>query len=576
MSRARFTLHAGTKIEQTPTKHPEMMTIRPLLFSLLLLCGPNAGAPPYPQNYFRHPLDIPMQLVANFGEIRTNHWHMGLDIRTQQRVNLPVYAAADGFVSRVSVEAGGFGQAVYMEHPNGFTTLYAHLNGFYPELAQWVKEQQYARESWSGNFYPQPGQFPLRKGQYIGPSGSTGASQGPHVHFEIRDTKTEACLNPLLFGMPIADNVPPGVSRIALYDRTRSTWMQTPQFVSAGTLVRVGSRRVSFAVGAVDRFSGTPNPNGIFSAEMLADGQPISGFVLDKISYDDTRYINAQLDFRFKSSGGSDLQHVTPLPGATQVAYKIHKGDGTLQLNDEEVHEVQLIVRDAAGNATRRTLRVQYDPALERTNAPIVGERFLPNHVNVFEQADFELYTSERSIYDTVPVVFNSRDAAAPGAASPLYTFLGFGTPAHDSVTVRIRPQVNLGAAERERLIIVNKAGSRTYVQKARWNGAWAAARFRQFGTYQAFVDEQPPTVNTPPSNLRSARQLVFTPQDNFNNIRRFRLEVNGQWLRCSNDKGRSWIYTFDEKFPPGSSELKVIVEDEAGNRTERSWTVVR
>jgi hypothetical protein len=549
--------------------------IRLTLFLLTALTI-NAHAQEYPRNYFRNPLNIPMQLVANFGEIRTNHWHMGLDIRTQQRVNLPVYAAADGFVSRVSVEPGGFGQAIYIEHPNGYTTLYGHLNGFYPELAQWVKSEQYRNESWAGDFYPKAGQFTLSKGDYIGLSGSTGASQGPHVHFEIRDTKTENCLNPLLFGMPIADAVPPSIGRIALYDRSRSTWAQSPQFVSAGSTVRVGSRRISFAIATTDRFSGSNNPNGTYAARLLVDGAPVSEFALDNISYDETRLINAQLDYRYKTGGGGDLQHLTPLPGARNVAYKTYNGDGTVHLDDEAVHEILIEARDANNNTSRRSLRVQYDPSLARSNEGSGGERFLPNNVNVFERPDFELYTTERTIYDTVAITFSSADAFAAGVASPLYTFLGASIPAHDSVTVRIRPAATLDATQREHTVIRNRIGTKTFVQKTRWNGPWAMARFRQFGSYQAFVDNEPPTVNAPPTNLRGRGSLVFTPHDNFGEIRSFRLEVDGQWLRCSNDKGHSWIYSFDEHFPAGTHELKATVEDEAGNKTVRSWTVMR
>ncbi|RYY95811.1 MAG: M23 family metallopeptidase [Chitinophagaceae bacterium] len=563
----------GTKIEAC--NHQFLPMIRKTLPVLFSLAAVSASAQNYPQGYFRNPLDIPMQLVANFGEIRANHWHMGLDIRTQQRVNLPVYAAAEGYVARVSVEPGGFGQAIYISHPNGYTTLYAHMNGFYPELARWVKEQQYAQERWAGNFVPAPGQFPLNKGTYIGLSGSTGASQGPHVHFEIRDSKTENCLNPLLFGMPIADAVPPTIGRIALYDRTRSTWAQAPQYVSAGSTVRVGSRRVSFAVTTTDRFSGSSNPNGTYALRTLMDGQPVSEFALDNISYDETRLINAQLDYRYHSAGGPDLQHGTPLPGASQVAYKVYNGDGTVHLDDEAPHEVLLEARDHNGNTTRRSLRVQYDPALARSNESTPGERFLPNQVNVFERPGFELYTTERTVYDTVAVTYSEADAYAPGVASPRHSFLEKGFPAHDSVTVRLRASV-AGAEQGARTIIVNKVGTRTFVQRARWNGDWAMAKFRQFGTYQAFVDSEPPTVNAPPASLRGRGSLVFTPRDNFNVIRAFRLEVDGQWLRCSNDKGKTWIYTFDEHFPPGTHELKATVEDEAGNKTVRTWTVTR
>src|SRR4051812_39094037 len=179
-----------------------MFKKRLAVFAFLYFLTSSLNAQPYPQDYFRNPLNIPLQLVANFGEIRANHWHMGLDIRTQQKVNLPVYAAADGYVSRVSVEPGGFGQAIYINHPNGYTTVYGHLNSFFPALAAYVKEQQYAKESWAINLILTPDLFPVKKGMLIARSGSTGASEGPHVHFEIRDTKTENCLNPLLFNFP--------------------------------------------------------------------------------------------------------------------------------------------------------------------------------------------------------------------------------------------------------------------------------------------------------------------------------------------------------------------------------------
>jgi hypothetical protein len=314
------------------------------------------------------------------------------------------------------VEPGGFGQAIYIAHPNGYTTLYAHLNAFFPALAQWVKEQQYAAESWEGNFYPKAGQFPLEKGQFIGLSGSTGGSQGPHVHFEIRDSKTENCYNPLLFGMPIADAVPPSVGRIALYDRSRSAWGGFLLYVANGATAIVGTNRVSAAVSATDRFSGSNNPNGIYGGRMLVDGQLVSEFKLDDIGYDDTRAINAQLDYPRKSAGGPDLQHLTPLPGAKHVAYKIFNGDGAAHLDDMQPHEISMEISDATGNTTRRSIRVQYNPNIYREQVRYGEYPFLPNNVNVFEERDFELYTSDRTIYDTVATDFN-----ADGSASSFY-----------------------------------------------------------------------------------------------------------------------------------------------------------
>ncbi len=547
-----------------------------LSFALIL----TVAAQNYPQGYFRHPLTIPMQLVANFGEIRTNHWHMGLDIRTQQRENLPVYASAEGYVSRVLVEPGGFGQAIYIAHPNGYTTLYAHMNGFFPALQQYVKEQQYAKESWKINLELSPGQFPVNKGDYIGLSGNTGGSAGPHVHFEIRDTKTEKVLNPLLFGFPIPDAVPPSVVRLAMYDRNKSTYMQSPQLLSIarvrGSLIKVSSDKISFAVGATDRFSGSHNPNGVYVGKISLDGNPVSSFTLDNIGYDDTRYMNAHIDYPYQARGGGTVQHLTPLPGATEIAYNTYGSDGVIHLRDNEPHAVLIEVQDANFNKTRIPFTIQYEGALTPVSYPSAVEQFLPNNVNVFERDDFELVTSEQTMYDAVTVTYSSSGSMVTNAVSPVHSFLSATIPSHDYVTVRIKPSVEIPEEMKNRIVIKNVSGKKTFVSKAEWQRGWLVAKFRQFGTYQAFIDNVPPAVNTVPADLSRASRIVFTPTDNFNSIKSFRAEVDGQWLRFTNDKGRTWIYAFDEKFPGGEHQLKVRVEDEAGNVTERTWNVRR
>lgn len=545
-----------------------------------------AQAQSYPQYFFRSPLNISMQLVANFGEIRTNHWHMGLDIRTQQRVNLPVYAAAEGYIARVSVEPGGFGQAIYINHPNGYTTLYGHLNAFFPALAEYVKQHQYQQQSWKVNLILSANLFPVKKGDFIALSGSTGASEGPHVHFEIRDTKTENCLNPLLFRFALADKVPPTLLRLAMYDRNKSTYKQTPQifaikkegsvYTIGNGVIRFSSDKISFGIGAVDRLNGSNNPNGIFSARLMMDSQPVSEFVLDNISYNDTRYINAQLDYPYKEKHGGSLQHISPLPGAQDVVYNLFNGDGLIHLNDEAIHSIVIEVKDAYGNSSRLQFNIQRKASAQETYSSSNIEKFLPNSVNVFEKDNFELFTTEKTVYDTISVNYHEVNNNVTGSVSPLFTFLNATLPSHDSVTVRIKPTQTIPEEWKERVVIKNVSGSRTFVEKAEWQKGWYAAKFRQFGTYQAFIDKELPTVNTPLSNLSKAKRMVFIPKDNFNTIKSFTAEMDGQWLRFSNDKGRTWIYDFDEHFPKGEHELKVTIEDEAGNVTIKVWKVRR
>ncbi|HLZ86282.1 MAG TPA: M23 family metallopeptidase, partial [Puia sp.] len=342
----------------------------------------------YPLGYFRDPLDIPMSLAANFGELRPNHYHMGLDIRTQHRENLPVAAAADGYVARVSVEPGGFGQAIYINHPNGYTTVYGHLNQFFPALAAYVREQQYRRQSWQVNLQLPPTLFPVKKGAFIAYSGNTGGSQGPHLHFEIRRTAGDVNQNPLLFGLPVPDNTPPTLQRLAWYDRNQGIYEQSPHILpihrgaaspahrGPGTpwstahwsptpsLLIVPTTRISFALSAFDTQSGSANPNGIYEAGLFVDEAPVIGFRMNNISYDNTRNINAHIDYRTREMGGPYLQQLFLLSGYPEPSiYAWPAGrpaDGVVRLEDGRVHAIRIVVKDTYGNASVLQFRVQY------------------------------------------------------------------------------------------------------------------------------------------------------------------------------------------------------------------------
>lgn len=556
-----------------------------LLFLFLIPILSLAQTKSYPKGYFRNPLNIPMQLVANFGELRANHWHMGLDIRTQQRENLPVHAAAEGYIARIKIEPGGFGRAIYINHPNGYTTLYAHLNDFSPALEKYVKEQQYRLQSWSVELAIPQNLFPVKKGDFIAYSGNTGGSQGPHVHFEIRDTKTEKCLNPMLFGMPIPDAVPPTISRLAMYNRNKSVYAQNPQWLTLKRtgntyslaqpiLLKVSTNKVSFAISATDRFTGYTNPNGIYSARILMDNILQSEFILDGIDYNETRYLNAQIDYKYKFNGGAYVQHLSHMPGDTSSVYTETPSEGVLSLLDFEPHPVRIEVRDAAQNLSVIQFTVQYAPNFSETAASLPADVLVPQEVNVYEANDFELYTSEYAVYDTVHIAHTVTNQLPADAVSSLHTFCSGAIPTHDSINVRIKSSVN--PVDRNKLIIKAVAGTRTVIQKGEWQNGWVSVKFRQFGSFQAFIDTVPPTINAPATDLTRASRLVFTPKDNFKEIKSFRAEVNNQWLRFTNDKGLSWIYKFDEYCPSGTHQLKVTIEDEAGNITTKTWTVRR
>ena len=563
-----------------------------LFFTLLHFCFYSIAQvfPPthYPQGYFIYPVIAKIGLVANFGELRPNHYHMGLDCRTDQAENHRVLAAADGYIAHVRIEPSGFGRAIYITHPNGLTTLYGHLNDFSPALEKYVKQQQYNLESWKIFLDIPPGQFPVKKGDLIAYSGSTGGSQGPHVHFEIRDTKTDKVLNPLLFGLPIPDNVPPAISRLAVYDRTISTYSQTPRLIPlrmfngiyspANQLVVVNSDKVSFGISAVDRLSGSSNPNGIFQSILFVDEHPVVGFRLDSISYDETRYENAHIDYKLKASGGPFVEHLSRLPGYAQGVYKDIDGDGVINL-DINIHQVRIEVKDANGNTSQLKFSVKKVPTIKSKMVSAPSQQFHPGFINVYEKDDIMVILGERDLYDSIAFGYSKSRAIDPMALSELHSVHSAFIPVHGYFIVKLKASKFVSEEDASRIVMERSWGRKKEVVKTNREGEWFVAKFREFGNFQLLLDKVPPQMSTglkDHANLSGASRIIFIVTDNNHSINNFRAELNRKWLRFTNDKGRVFIYTFDEMCRAGENELRVRVDDEAGNRTEKVYHFTR
>ena len=556
------------------------------------------SAQPYPRYYFRNPLGFPMQLTANFGELRFNHWHMGLDMRTNQKENQPIYAAAAGFIARVKIEPFGFGRSIFIEHPNGMTTVYGHLNDFFPALEQYVTEQQYKQESWSIELDIPKDKFKVFKSQFIANSGNSGASQGPHLHFEIRDTKTGKSLNPLLFGFPLSDNIPPEVLKLAMYDRSRSVYDQSPQLFSLKKtiesytipnvpIIYTGLNKISFAIQALDRITGSRNPNGIYAAKIYFDENPLVSFELDSINYSESSYINAQIDYKHLADGGVKLQHLSILPGDRGTVYKRIKGDGTIILDDSDIHAVLIEVKDAYMNTSLVSFNIQYVDSLSiPVPADVPVQKFAPNKINVLKKNDFELEMPAACLYDTVQLQYSRYVTPEQFAVSALHIVNDASIPVHTNFIVRIKPDRVIHEAWKNKLLI--QRNFRSSVRKAVWQGdptgvGWLTAKFDDFGSFQLFADTLPPEIDEllnggninysgDTIDLSPAERIVFRLKDNFGVIKNLRAELNGRWVRFSNDKGSAYIYHFDERCPYGLHELKVTAEDLAGNLTTKTW----
>lgn len=558
---------------------PKLMVIICLINTIIMNAQNN-----YPQNYFRNPLNIPMQLAANFGEVRTNHFHMGLDLRTNSQENLSVLAAADGYVSRIKVERYGFGNAIYITHPNGFTTVYAHLNTYFDKLDEYVKQKQYKDEKWEQDITFQPDQFPVTKGQLIALSGNTGGSAGPHLHFEIRDSKTEECLNPLLFGFNIPDSIAPTISGLYWYDRRFSTYEPGANGVAikktgstyTTDIIKVNSPMISFGIKAVDK-ANQGFYLGIYKAELLMDGKLVYGFTIDKVSYDDTRYLNGCIDYTKFSRDKMAIQHLSVLPGMKLQNYSTADLSGVISLQDEDIHTIEIVLKDAKGNTSRLTTKVQLGKVSEKI--PQMANVVLPNSGKTITTDHAEISFSKNAMYDAVNFSMYEKNSGDGNTVSNTIVLQNPYLSVHDYYTLKIKPNRSLSREEKDKVVMLFNYGSDKDAVKAKWNDDQAEAQFNRLGTAELILDNSSPSVspNWKEGAVVNGSTLRLKGSTKVGDTVSFRAELDGKWLRFSRVKN-DFVYVFDEKCPKGSGShtLKVTAINTAGNTNVQTFTFQR
>ena len=334
--------------------------------------------------YFRSPLDIPLYLAGNFGEIRSNHFHGGLDIKTQSVVGHKVYSVADGYVSRIKVSAWGYGRTLYITHPNGYISVYAHLSVYSGKIEEYVKDQQYKKQRYSIELFPYKNQLVLTKGEVIALSGNTGGSSGPHLHFELRSDITGNPINPLLYGFEIKDSLKPVVKAVRIYPINKNSHVNhmpiARYYAIAGAKGNYRLRsenpievygEIGFGVEVYDFLNGSHNKCGIYSIELQLDGTTIYYHEIKTYGFHEDRYINAHIDYREFRKNGRHVQKSFIVPNNKLSLYKKTLNRGTMNLTDGKVHDLKYIIKDSYGNTSIVAMQVL---AREKMDEPSLAD----------------------------------------------------------------------------------------------------------------------------------------------------------------------------------------------------------
>lgn len=539
----------------------------------------------YPQDYFRNPLDIPTLLGGSFGELRNNHFHAGVDIKTQGKEGLPVFATADGFVSRIKVQQFGYGKAIYITHSNGYTTVYGHLSKFNDEIDSYVKSVQYRKESYAtGNLYFKEHQFPVRKGEIIAFSGDTGGSGGPHLHYEIRNTATENIINPLLFGLKVKDTRKPTFQSLKVYalsddariNQQRKSFQIPIRKNENGDYKAsriTASGKIGFSVSVFDRFNGAPNKNGIYSLTLLVNGKRVYYHDVTTFSFAESKYINLHIDYAHFKNYKRKHQKTFKVPANKLSTYKELVDNGYITIQPNFNYNIEIIAKDFEGNTSTIKIPVAgkesnaiFTEQKDTTVYPIYAKKF-----NKFTLDGITVAFPKNTFYEDIYLDFEVKDGIAK---------------IHDA-TVPLDKNFTLtfdvskySQEEREKLYIASLAYPKyPRYQYTRKRDSTFFTTSKTLGNYTLKIDNQKPTIKPlyfkDQQWISSFETLQVKINDVGSGIKNWRATIDGEWILMQyNHKKKILTYNFSDKKLVGSKHIfKLVVSDNVGNTNTLSTT---
>jgi murein DD-endopeptidase MepM/ murein hydrolase activator NlpD len=548
----------------------------------------------FPRDYFSPPLDIEMYLSGNFGELRSNHFHAGIDIKTQGVSGHRVYAAADGYVSRIKIEAAGYGNTLYITHPAGYTTVYAHLQRFRSDIGEYVLEKQYSNEQHALNIFPGKEEWPVKKGDLVAFSGTSGYSFGPHLHFEIRDASNQEPLNVLLFGFDIEDLVPPRIFALYLYpgdeksmannsfDKTRiETTGKDGRYFLKGQDTLSANGSIGFGIEAFDYLNGAHNRCGLYRIRMMVDGELKYEWKMDRFPFSHARYVNSYIDFGERILNEKLVQKTFVDPNNKLRLYTYVENAGMVDFSESRSYRVQFMLEDTRENLSELDFIVMGGihsiiPEREEENEHV--SVFSWSSANEFKRKDVILSLPAGALYTDLKFNYQTEESP-PGAFSPVHILHDHCTPIHSACDLSIRP-VGLPAELREKALIALLNGDNgdngdngIAPVETSWKDGMLTARIREFGRYTVFVDTLEPEIRSldldGSGDPAEGKSIRFRVSDETSGIKSYEGYIDNEWVLFEYDAKNDLVfYRFDpERLPSGKShELELYIIDNKEN----------
>lgn len=557
------------------------MQIHHILAGIFLFAGITNNTAEAQQ--LRKPMDIPVLLSGNFGELRSNHFHSGIDFKTQGVEGKPIHSVQDGYVSRISVSPWGYGNGLYITHPDGTTTVYGHLQKFSQKITAYLKEKQYEQESFNVNLSLTPDELPVKEGELVALSGNTGSSGGPHLHFEVRDTETEEPMDPIEYYKDlIKDTQAPKIQGIMVYSMpgkgvvngSRRKLELKPVTAKNGKQTLTGKieawGEIGLAVKGYDYMDNTSNIYGIKDITLTTDSQVIFHSNLDRFAFDESRYLNSFTDFEEWKEHRSFYIKSFVDPG-NRLRFIESLNHGILTIDKPRTYHLTYQLADAFGNTTQLSIQIegkeQPIPEVDTENT----ELFHWWSDNRFGAKGIRLTIPKGNLYDDLYFRYSVKeDSTALGATHILHNKpVAF----HKSAKLSLRLQTDTLENKQQYGIVRLQNGRRLWTGGVYRNG-WVDADIKEMGSYTLGQDLVPPTI-TPlnPATWVSKQAIALRLSDNLSGVQTYRGEIDGQYVLFEMNSKSVITYHFDkERLARGKHTLKLVVTDACGNQSTYTY----
>ena len=533
---------------------------------------------------FHPPLDIPLLLSGTFGELRSNHFHAGIDIKTQGRSGLNVYAIEDGHVSRIKVSPWGYGKAIYITHPNGYTSVYAHLMRYHANIQDYVVKNQYSKQTYAIELFPDSNEITVKKGQVIGLSGNTGSSFAPHLHFEIRKSNKQTPQNVLHFNFDVSDNLSPIIKQVKFYPQTDYTLINGK---NESLKVKVSGKNgnyyinekvtisgpYSIGISTYDILDGANNKNGVYSIDLFVDSLMVYSHEMESFSFKETKYINTHKDYLEHKKNNIKFHKCFTSPNNPLSIYNYILNKGIISPKKNQY--IEFFVDDVYGNSSSLALKVDGDPSPHRQNFKMdrYDSLLFPySQKNIFKNNSISLIIPEKSLYDTINFEYTMIADTFSDLYAPIHHLHTENTPLHYPFKVALKTNVPSHLSDKAFICKVKGKKPIHYIG-GKYEKGTISGTLKTFGNYSVAIDTIPPVVkglNIFNGKKMEGSTLKMTISDKTSGIKSYNAYIDQEWILMEYEPKKNRLtHRFNKTLKKGQHQFTLIVEDNLGNTSE-------